>query len=313
MKQARQVASPVAPGPAKALVQELPIVLERGLDFALGMVLHVRLPAVGDHPAGDEVVVVRVELILTEPPFLVGEASGELFVLQDVRAIGHGATGHARHPAIHVRGCRTVKVAPFEVQSAEEAVDSLRDGGRLGSSKPLAGHDATKLVVLKGSQHPQERLARPGNIVIRKHNDLGRDFGDGTCHLTSLVGLFDGHAPQAVVVRRWHLADCHLCFVQIVVHSHQDEFFGFVLEDRLDGVFQLLALAVESWQDDGDMLGGQRRFLWRGNWLEGPESPQIDEQAQVAVNARGRPTSVAGALSDMADGHVGGEGLTRDR
>ena len=61
--------------------------------------------------------------------------------------------------------------------------------------------------------------------------------------------------------------------MKIVVHCDQDELFGLILEDGLDGVFQLLAFAVESWQDDSDVFGGQSGFLWWRDRLESPESP----------------------------------------
>ena len=91
MEQAGQVAPPVASCPAKTLVQELSIVFQCCLDFAFWVVLHVCLPTMGNHPAGDEIVIIGIELILTEPPFLVCEAACELFILQDVRTIGYRA------------------------------------------------------------------------------------------------------------------------------------------------------------------------------------------------------------------------------
>ena len=200
VEQARQVTSPIAPCPSKALVQELSIVLQCCLDFAFRMVLHIRLPTMRNHPAGDEIVVIRVELILAEPPFLIGEASCELLILQNVRTIGDCTTRHARYPAIHVRSCSTVEIPSFEIQSAEEAIDSLRESWTKCSSKSLACHNSTKLLILKGSKHPQEGLAGPGDIVVRKDDDPGPDFRYSTCHLTPLIRLLDGHAPQPVVL-----------------------------------------------------------------------------------------------------------------
>ena len=60
MKQTGQIASPIAPGPPQALAQELGIVFKRRLDLALWVVLHVRLPTMGHHPAGDEVVIISI-------------------------------------------------------------------------------------------------------------------------------------------------------------------------------------------------------------------------------------------------------------
>jgi len=91
MEQAGQVTPPIASCPAKALVQELSVVLQCGLDFAFWVVLHVCLPTMRNHPAGDEVVIISIELILAKPPFLVREAARELFGLQDVRTVGYSA------------------------------------------------------------------------------------------------------------------------------------------------------------------------------------------------------------------------------
>lgn len=84
VKHAGQVATPIAPGPAQALTQELGVVLESSLDFTFWVILHVRLPAVGHHPPRDKIIVISIELILPEPPFLVCEAARELLILQDV-------------------------------------------------------------------------------------------------------------------------------------------------------------------------------------------------------------------------------------
>src|ERR1700722_18289 len=60
VEQAGQVAPPIAPCPAKALVQELSIVLQCCLDFAFWVVLHVCLPTMRNHPAGDEIVIISI-------------------------------------------------------------------------------------------------------------------------------------------------------------------------------------------------------------------------------------------------------------
>lgn len=59
--QARPVASPVAAGPSRALVEELETVLEGSLDLALALVLDPRLPLVAYQPTSHKVVVIRVQ------------------------------------------------------------------------------------------------------------------------------------------------------------------------------------------------------------------------------------------------------------
>ena len=89
------------------------------------MVLHVSFPAMRDHPTSDKIVVVRVELILSPPPFLVGEGVGEALVLEDLGPIGHRASGHAWQAAIQIGCSPAVKVASLEIESTQIAPDAL--------------------------------------------------------------------------------------------------------------------------------------------------------------------------------------------
>lgn len=82
-----------------------------------------------------------------------------------------------------------------------------------------------------------------------------------------------------------HLLDCGSRFVQVVVDGHENQLFGLVFEDGLDRIFQLLTLSIESGQDDCDIFRGQGGLFGRRNRLEGPKGPQVDYEAQVAVDA----------------------------
>ena len=148
MKHTGQIASPVAAGPSSTLLQEDLVVLERGLDFGLGMVLHPGLPAMRHHPASDEVVVVGIQLVLAKPPLFVGEPMGENLVLHDMGPVRYRSARHAREPSIDMGGCRTVKVSPLEVQRSEEAPDALGEGRGDVPTQTLTGDDAAIALVL---------------------------------------------------------------------------------------------------------------------------------------------------------------------
>jgi hypothetical protein len=121
---ALHVAPPVASRPAKALLEELGVVFERGAQLGLLAILDVGPPAVGDHPSSNEVVVVTIELIPPEQPVFVSEAIGEGRVLQDHGPIARGPTRQTGDATINVSSGRNFKVASFEVESAQEAPDA---------------------------------------------------------------------------------------------------------------------------------------------------------------------------------------------
>lgn len=80
-KHAGQIASPIASRPSSALLEEFRVVLKSGLDFDFWMILNISLPAVRDHPTGDKVIIIRIELVFAKPPLLISEIVGENFVL----------------------------------------------------------------------------------------------------------------------------------------------------------------------------------------------------------------------------------------
>lgn len=83
-EQAGDIAAPVAPSPAEALLQKLGVVLKSRLHFTLWMILHVVLPSMRQQPAGNEIVIVGIQLVLAaETPPLIREAARESWVLQD--------------------------------------------------------------------------------------------------------------------------------------------------------------------------------------------------------------------------------------
>lgn len=193
MKHAGQVTAPVASRPPCTLLQEFGVVFEGSLNFGLGMVLHERFPAVRNHPTSDEVVVVRIQLVFTKPPFLVGESVSEHFILKDLGPIGNAASGHARKATIDMRRRCTIKVPSLQVQSPEEVVDALRECWGSRTAQTLAGdHTTVPLILFERGQDPRHNSARPTHIVIGEHGDGRPDFWDSTSHLAALVGMSDG-------------------------------------------------------------------------------------------------------------------------
>lgn len=59
---AGEVASPIATGPARTLIQKLDIVLKGRLDLTLFVVLNPGFPLVRDQPPSHKVVIVGIEL-----------------------------------------------------------------------------------------------------------------------------------------------------------------------------------------------------------------------------------------------------------
>ncbi|KAI2018457.1 hypothetical protein LOZ48_006779, partial [Ophidiomyces ophidiicola] len=278
LEQRGQVAAPVAARPAHALLQELGVVLERGLDLGLGVVLEVRLPAVRDHPAREEVVVVGVELVAPEPPLLVREAVGEGAVLEDARPVRHRAPGQARHAAVHVRRRRAVEVAPLQVQRAQEVPQPLRRQQRRARAaaavrtapQPLARrHAAVRRVGVERGQHPLELGGGPGDVVVDEDGDLGAHLGDGAHHLAALVGLGDAEQLDARARGR-HGVQHAARGGHVGVNGDEDDLVRLVQQDGADGLLQLGAAALQRGDDDGGILRRQGGTVRRRDRAKGP-------------------------------------------
>jgi len=94
-----EIRSPIAPSPAIALFQIFEIVFQRSLNLAAVVELNPGFPSVVDHPAGEEIVVIRIEL--TRSPRLMCERMFEFCILQDMCPVGHSPPGETRKPAVN--------------------------------------------------------------------------------------------------------------------------------------------------------------------------------------------------------------------
>ena len=185
------------------------------MDFSFLVVLHGDFPAVGIHPAGDEVVIIRVEL--TRSPLFVSEAVSKSFVLEDTAAVRNSTAGKTGKTTINVETSRTIEIPSFQIGGTQEAPDT----GGSGSFQALRSSDSTHSAILKGGQHPLQNFGGPHDIVVDENGDSSGDFGNGSAHLPALVGLADAQHTDFFVV------DMVGEFVEIVdigVDGDQDQF-----------------------------------------------------------------------------------------
>ena len=124
----RDIASPVAARPAQTLLQKFRIIFQSGLHLGLFMILVPDLLFMRDKPPGNEIVIVRVELIATKP-FLVSKAVNEGFISDDVCSICHGPARETGQATIHIHAGCTIKVSPLEIECTKEAPDPLLKSG----------------------------------------------------------------------------------------------------------------------------------------------------------------------------------------
>lgn len=183
------IASPVAACPSGTLVQELDVVLKGCLNLGLPVVLNPCLPLLRDQPASHEIIVVRIELILT--PALSLEAFQEQRALQNIGAKGARAARHAGGPSINPVGCRDLEVSSLNVCSPQPVVNSGHNRTRSDSLDSLTRANASDFRIFEWSQQPGQNCARPRDIVVCHDYDGRLDLRDGFADLDPLVCNWD--------------------------------------------------------------------------------------------------------------------------
>jgi hypothetical protein len=158
------------------------------------MVLDKGLPAMGDHPASDEVVIVSVQLEAS--PCLVSKTIREIVLLKDFGAIRHGSARQTWETTVNVRTRRNVEVPSLQITRPKK----VPDAGVGVPAKPLAGPNTTHLGVFEGRQDPIQQIRWPYHVVIGKNRDSSHDFWYGAAHLTALVGVVDAQNSNAFPV-----------------------------------------------------------------------------------------------------------------
>jgi hypothetical protein len=117
-EQTGQIAAPVAANPSETLAEIFRTIFECGLHLGFLVILHADFPIVCIKPAGNEIVIVGIQL--ARPPLFVGKSVGESLVLQDAAAIRSTASGETWQTAVDVETCRAIEVAAFKVCRAQE-------------------------------------------------------------------------------------------------------------------------------------------------------------------------------------------------
>ena len=139
---------------------------EGGFDGGVGAVLDLEGPVVGEHPAGDEFVVVGVEGPVgaaEEMEEFVREGVHEGFVLQDRGPVRGRAARDGGDAAVHGVGGSLFEIAALEPEAAEEIEEARAEedpevcgeGCRqgCGASRAFAGTDAAYLGVFEGGDY----------------------------------------------------------------------------------------------------------------------------------------------------------------
>ena len=250
-----KVGSPRVSRPPEDLLDEPPVWLHRREELGLLAALDVRVPPVRDHPSGEELVVPRVEVVLSEPE-VVGEAVEELGVLEDDGTVRGGSTGEAGDTAVDVgRG------GDFDVSDREtEGGEDLPDGHLVPDGlDTLRGPDSADLLVLEAGEHRGQEGGRPDCVVVRKDDDVCRCVSYTVTHLESLVGEGDGEDADPLRV------DGVGELLERAEHAllgDDDDLLGLADEPRVGGLLELLS-GVDGGHDDGHVLRGNVRRMLR--------------------------------------------------
>lgn len=166
-KQTFVIAPPVTPSPAKALSKKFGIALQCGSKHAFIIILDPSLPALGDQPSGNEVVVVRIKIILA--PTLVAKAVQKFSGVKDFSTECTCSPGHAGGAAVHVMRGRNLEVAPFKIIRSEPVVTPSKNRATRQPLDLLAYADSANLRDLQSSQQPWQDSRRPRHVVIHKY------------------------------------------------------------------------------------------------------------------------------------------------
>lgn len=285
VKHTGQVTAPVASRPPCTLLKKFGIVFQRSLDFGFGVVLHECFPAMRHHPTGDKVVIVCVQLVFAKPPFLVGEGVGKSFILENLGAICDTAPRHARKATVDMRRRCTLKVAAFQIQGPEEIVYALDERRCNRTAQSLAGdHTTVSLVLFKRSQNPRHGRTWPTHVIVSKDRDGCADLWNGAGHLTSFVGVGDSEETNSGFRRR-HGIQHRLGLSSIGLDGHQQKLVGTVVKNCPDGFNQFIATALQSRDDNRNILGSQSGGFWWRDRFESPEGDEVDHQAEVTIDA----------------------------
>ena len=158
-----QVAPPVAPGPAKTLLQVLWARLESCLYQHLRVVLERDSLPFLEYPACHKVVVIWIKF----PPLpgLVAEIVKELFVFYNAGTVGDGSSRDARHSPICMHCC-SVEVSSLKIKHSKP--NALERAHPIVALETLAGSNSANLrLCFEWSNNPLEDSRRPHHLQRR--------------------------------------------------------------------------------------------------------------------------------------------------
>ena len=148
------------------------------------MVLDLDLPPVGEQPSCDEIVIIRVEKMVTAP-CLMRESICEIGILEDLRPIGHGSSRKTRQAAIDpVAGC-AVEIPPHQIDCPKK-FPNVRP---VLPTKCLVCSHASAAGIFEWGKYPFGKFFREPDVVVQQERDFRLHLWDGTRKLPTFVGL----------------------------------------------------------------------------------------------------------------------------
>lgn len=122
----------------------------------------------------------------------MGERVLEIWVLENVRPIGHCSAGETRKTTIDKGTRSAVPVSPDQVCCAQEVPDVRI----LLPPQALVGSNSSHPFIFEWRKHPRKQRRRPANIVIRKDSNGCRDMRERLAHLVTFVRFVDAEDPD---------------------------------------------------------------------------------------------------------------------
>jgi hypothetical protein len=281
-----EVATPVATGPAHALVDEhLGAGLKGSQDPGLRVELKSDLEVVVVDPSGKVLVVVMVGSI--HKPVVEG------VILDERGTVEAGTARESRDGTVNEVGGASVEVTALKVADAQE-VDEARD------TKPgcvtlntLRRATSTNKRVLKAREHDVDKLAvGPENVVVSKGDNLtSNSLLKGCNHLGALVedvNTNDSDIEMLLDVQdlRVDLSDGSFNLADSVVSGDNNDLLGLSGMDALQAAHDLSRVLEDSGNDNTAVDGIECLCAINIMALEIDKGKNVDNEARVAEDTK---------------------------
>lgn len=147
-----------------------------------------------DVPAGDVVVVIGVQgAELTEEEAFVGESREEGKALDDLGAVGRGASRDDKHAPVYPIGRADLEVMALQVDGPEHVPEGAEVEASFGATDALVGADDPNAGILeRGEDRGKEFRGRPKYMIIQKNCNCGIGGLHAVGYLEALVSMFGG-------------------------------------------------------------------------------------------------------------------------